>query len=99
MYVILTSKSGEFRTEIGDGFEPIEAYDYHFYGRPRAHFVIASISGDPKVTIVDEAPPPTVNVIPSKFLPKFETLEDARRELQHLATTPSMDVTLTRVPT
>jgi len=97
MYVILTSKTGEFRTELGDGLSSIEAYDYLFCGRQRAHFVIARISGEPKITIVDEAPPPVVNVIPSKFLPKFATLEDARRELQHLASTPSLDVTLVRV--
>ena len=97
MYVILTSKIGEFRTEIGDGLNAIEAYDYLFFGRPRAHFVIASIHGEPRITIVDEAPPPAINVIPSKFLPKFATLDDARRALQQLASTPSLDVTLVRV--
>ena len=27
MYVILTSKPGQFRTEITEGLKPIEAYD------------------------------------------------------------------------
>ena len=35
MYVILTSKPGQFRTEIVDGLRPLEAYDYLFYGQTR----------------------------------------------------------------
>ena len=32
MYVILTSKNGQFRTEIIDGLRPLATYDYLFYG-------------------------------------------------------------------
>ena len=35
MYVILTSKPGQFSTEIVDGLRPLEAYDYLFYGTGR----------------------------------------------------------------
>ena len=74
MYVILTSKPGQFRTEIGDVLQPVETYDYLFCGRKRAQFVIAQLSGDVKVRIVDESTPPVVNLVPSKFLPSFDDL-------------------------
>ena len=43
MYVILTSKPGQFRTEVVGGLRPLEAYDYLFYGHTKAHFVIAEL--------------------------------------------------------
>jgi hypothetical protein len=85
MYVILTSKPGQFRTEIVDGLTPVEAWDYQFCGRIRARFVIAELTRETKLRVVDEAPPPVVNLVPTKFLERFETVEDARSELQHLA--------------
>jgi hypothetical protein len=85
MYVILTSKPGQFRTEPAEGMQPIEAYEYAFCGRRRAHFVIAQLTQEAKVRIVDECSPPVVNLVPSKFLPRFTSLEQARRELAQLA--------------
>ena len=86
MYVILTSKPGQFHTDVDDNFFPVEAYDYICYGRKRAHFVIASLErGDAKVRIVEETEDPTVNLVPSKFLPSFDTLEKARDELHQLS--------------
>ncbi len=94
MYVILTSKPGQFRTEIGPLLQPVEAYDYVFYGRVRAHFVIAGLGGPTKVRVVDETEPPSVNLVPSKFLEKFDDVAAARRELQHLCSFGSMDAVL-----
>jgi hypothetical protein len=85
MYVILTSKPGEFRTELTDGLAPVDAYDYVCAGRKRAHFVIARLEAATKVRIVDETPPPVVNLVPSKFLPRFVSVERARAELEQLA--------------
>ena len=76
MYVIVTSKPGLFHTELTDGLEPIEAYDYVFGDTKRAHFVIAALRRDIKVVVVDEAEPPVVNRVPSKFLEKFDQKED-----------------------
>ena len=84
MYVILTSKFGEFRTDGGPGIEPVETYDYDFGGRPRARFVIARLERDSRIRIEDETPPPAVNHIPTKFLPKYESIEFARAELEQL---------------
>src|SRR5215212_10706602 len=86
MYVILTSKPGQFRTELTDGLTPVEAWDYLFCGRTRARFVIAELARETKVRVVDEAPPPVVNLVPTKFLERFDSLEAARRELAHLTT-------------
>jgi hypothetical protein len=97
MYVILTSKPGQFRTEIDGGLQPVETYDYLFCGRKRAQFVIAQLSGEVKVRIVDESTPPIVNLVPAKFLPSFDTIEKARHELQQLVRFGSMDIKLVKL--
>lgn len=84
VYVILTSKPGQFRTELGEDLRPVEAYDYIAHGRNRAHFVIAEVLRDVKIRIVDEGIPAVVNAVPSKFFPKFDSLEKARHELNQL---------------
>lgn len=96
VYVILTSKPGQFHTELNDALQPVEAYDYVFYGRKRARYVIATLSGDTKIRIVEESASPTVNLVPSKFLPHFDTLELARAELQQLAHFGSADIALVK---
>ena len=85
MFVILTTKPGQYHTEPGEGFEPVERYDYTLCGRTKALFVIARMEGSPRVKVVDDTPPRVVNYVPCKFLPRFETLESARRELAQLA--------------
>jgi hypothetical protein len=96
VYVILTSKPGQFRTEISEDMQLVEAYDYLFCGRKRAQFVIASLSRDTKITIVDESSPPIVNRVPSKFLAKFETVDAARQELKSLTRFGDMDISLVK---
>lgn len=93
MYVILTSKPGQFRTEIGDGLRPLEAYDYLFYGQKKAYFVIAELLRDTKIRVVEDETA-IVNDVPSKFLEKFETAEQALHELQHLTSFGHMDTSL-----
>ena len=97
MYVILTSKPGQFTTEIGADLEPVETFDYIFCGRKRAQFVIARLLRDTKVKIVDTSVPPVVNLVPSKFLPGFDTIEKARKDLEQLVRFGSMDIKLVKV--
>jgi hypothetical protein len=97
MFVILTSKPGQFRTEPGEGLKPVEAYDYLLCGRKRAHFVIAKLEREVKVRIVEESGTPVVNLVPSKFLPRFATLEQARAELAQLAGNGAVDAALVGV--
>jgi hypothetical protein len=94
MYVILTSKPGQFRTELTPGLQPVETYDYMFHATRKARFVIAEITGTPHIRVVDEGEPPVVNNVPCKFLQHFETIEQARRELRTLTAFGTVQVRL-----
>jgi len=98
MFVILTSRPGQYRTELGPGLRHCETYDYLFCGQQKARFDIVRLLHDVKVRVVDETPPERVNDIPSKFLAKFPSLEAARAELRSLVRLGSIDTTLRRVP-
>jgi hypothetical protein len=97
MYTILTSRPGQYRTEPGPDMTVIETYDYLFYGRARARFAIASLEGEGRVRVIDEADKPVVNLVPTKFLEKFGTVEEARAALTRLARFGSMDIRLEKV--
>lgn len=107
MFVILTSKPGQFRTEAVPGVEPRETWEYLFYGRPKAIFVIAELTqaqGPVKVRVIDESgesdgsgasgTAPVVNHVPTKFLERFDTLAAAHDALQKLAHFGSMDLSI-----
>ncbi|WP_325345064.1 ferredoxin [Xylophilus sp.] len=100
MYVILTSKPGQFRTEAGAGLRPVQAYDYLFFGRPKARFVIAELTGElagTRVRVIDESGHGAVNPVPVKFLERFDSAEDALHELGHLIRFGSMQTALVPV--
>src|SRR3984893_17436368 len=94
MYVILTSKPGQFRTEAVRGLRPLEAYDYLFYGQTKARFVIAELLEDSTKIRVIEYDTSIVNDVPSKFLEKFEPTHEALGELRHLTSLGHMDTKL-----
>ena len=94
MFLILTTKPGFYRTELTAGLQPVEAYDYVFCGAVRARFIIAEPGTARRVTVIDEATPPVVNSVPIKFFPSFPTLEAARKELRHLVSFGTMQVSL-----
>src|SRR6201987_2263622 len=98
MYVILTSTPGHFRTEVVGGLQPLEAYDYVFYGQTKAHFVIAELLEERTRIRVIEDDTAIVNDVPSKFLEKFETTAQALKELEHLTTFGHMQTELCRMP-
>lgn len=95
-YVILTSKPGQFRTELTPGLIPVETYDYQAQGRLRAQFVIAELQHETKLRVVDLADEPILNLVPSKFLPRFADLDAARAELAHLTRFRSVEAELVR---
>jgi hypothetical protein len=95
-YVILTTKPGVFRTEVGEDAEIIETYDYTCGGRTRAVFSIARLARPTRLVVTEETPPYVVNRVPSKFLDHFASIEAARHELDHLTRFGSSDTTLTR---
>lgn len=96
MYVILTSKPGQFRTELVDGLRPLESFDYLFFGRCKARFVIAELQAACKVKVIDETPPEVVNHVPTKFLEKFESVQLAREALRQLVRDGDANVALVR---
>lgn len=96
-FVILTDKDGQFHTELCDGLVPLEHYDYLFCGRRKARFVIAELLRPVRVPLVEDTPPHVRNLVPSKFLPRFETLDQARAELRQLVSFGNLDVRLQRV--
>ncbi len=101
MFVILTSKPGQFRTEAVPGEEPRETWEYLFYGRPKAIFVIAELMETQKpvkVRVIEESAAPdadpVINHVPTKFLERFDTLDAAHDALQKLAHFGSMDLSI-----
>ena len=97
MFVILTSRPGQYRTEPGDGLRSCEAYEYGFGGQTKASFVIAELLRDVKVRVIDETPPERINDIPSKFLEHFASVEAARARLRSLTRFGGLDTTLRKV--
>lgn len=95
-FAILPSKPGQYRTEPVAGVEPLEAYDYVFCGRVRARFVLARLAAETKVKVVDESGAASVNWVPTKFLERHVSLEDARAAIQKLACFGSSDIRLVR---
>ena len=88
MYIVLTSRPGQYRSEPTEGITPVETHDY-FYGASHvAAFVVARLEGEARVRIVDEAAPgggkPGINLIPTKFFEKFATLREALVSIEDL---------------
>lgn len=94
MYVILTTKPGIYRTEPNEDIELLEAWDYVFCGRTRARFQLGRLKKETRVRVVEEDGSGTVNLVPSKFLERFETREQARGELDHLCAFGTLDARL-----
>lgn len=98
MYVILTSKPGRYRSEAGAGMAARELYDYLLCDRLRARFLVAELQGPARVRILGEGDDTSVNDLPAKFLPSFDTLEAARAELRQLARFGDLDAQLVLRP-
>ena len=98
MFVILTSKPGQYRTVPSADIELLEAWNYQFYGRVLAQFVLGRLLRETKVQVIEEDASGTVNAVPSKFLERFDSLEQARSELQHLCQFGALAATLTAAP-
>ena len=96
MYVILTSKPGQYTTESGEGLNVVDGYDYLFYGHLRARFEIAQILHDTRVRIVEAEDAGLVNSVPSKFFEKYRDVAAAKRELQSLCNFGDLDAKLVR---
>lgn len=94
MFAILTSKPGQYHAEAGDGAQGVESYDYLFYGKLKAVFQIIELEHETRVCITEDTPPYIRNSVPTKFLEKFSTLEEARSSLQALVSFGKLDARL-----
>ena len=95
-YVLLGSRPGRYRSEPGEGMSVIEHWDYLFCGRHRASYLIAELRAESRVRVVDEEDPASINLVSTRFLEKFDTLEAARSSLNALARFGQMDIRLER---
>ena len=98
MFVILSSRPGQYRTELGDGLEMCETYDYLFCGQPKARFVIAALLREVKVRVIDETPPERVNEIPASSCRNLRRSRMPARNCIGLTSFGGMDTMLRRLP-
>ncbi len=96
MYVILVSKPGTYHSQVGPEAKVIESYQYRYCGKTKAIYQLVELEGDTRIRITEDDPPNIVNSVPSKFLEKFDTIEQARAELNHLAQFGGQDAAMVR---
>jgi hypothetical protein len=95
MFVLITSKMGEYRAEPESGLTPVKHYDYYFYNKRKAEICIARVDSDSaRVRITEAGDRGARNSIPIKFFESFDSLHNAEKELQHLASSSALDVVL-----
>lgn len=95
MYIIITSKPGEYTAKAENGLTTIKTFDYCFYGKRKAEFHIVKVDSETaRVRIVEEGDKGLTNSIPYKFFESFEAIEDAKKELACLARFGDMEVSL-----
>ncbi|WP_241288112.1 hypothetical protein [Burkholderia stabilis] len=84
MYIILTTKPAQYRSEAAEGIHPLDSYAYHYEGRHVATFTIAEADGRARVRIVELDDSGTVNLVPVRFFEQFPTQQAALQSLDHL---------------
>lgn len=95
MFVVLTSKPGIYRAQLKTASEIIESYKYYFYDRHLATFQIAKMDQPGYVEIIEENG--NVNKVPTKFLDSFDTLEEAKSEIDTLIRFGNLEVRLEKL--
>ncbi|VVE15878.1 1,2-phenylacetyl-CoA epoxidase, subunit E [Pandoraea terrigena] len=84
MYIVLTSRPGQYRSEPTPGITPVETHDYFYGARHIAAFVVARLDGQSRVKIVDETAPSGANLVPTKCFEKYESVPEAVAALESL---------------
>ena len=92
MYIIVTDKPGEYRSEPGDGITAVEAWNYVFYGRIRATYTVCEVRDrQARVAVIDADDETRVNPVPVKFFGSFADIPAARAEIESLVCFGSLD--------
>jgi hypothetical protein len=94
MYIILTSKPGQYQSEATDGLLPLRTYVYRYDGRHIASFTIAALAHETRVKIVDESASGEVNLVPTKFFEHYPSPEAALQALADLTDASRADAQL-----
>ena len=98
MYIIITSKPGEFEAQPGDGLEKIESWRYRFGSQTRAIYSICRVLDDKaRVLIVDAEDARGVNRVPCKFFGDFADIESARADIRALTSFANLDAGIERI--
>lgn len=88
MYIVLTSRPGQYRSEPTEGVTPVETHDYFYGARHVAAFVVARLEGEARVRIVEEAvagdSAQGINLVPTKFFEKFASVREALGSIEDL---------------
>ncbi|MEW9668790.1 hypothetical protein [Ammoniphilus sp. 3BR4] len=97
-YIVLTNKES-YQTDLTTaGIELVESYDYMFYDKRIANYSIVKVTDNKcKIKIVEESDRSYINHIPVKFFEAFETIEEAREELDVLVGTHTETQKLVKV--
>lgn len=96
MYVIVTSKPGVYEAVLEPGTKVVESYKYLVQGRCKAIFRLVELQQEGHIRITESDPPYTSNRVPTKFLGHYDTLDNARKEIEHLTHFGSLDASLMR---
>lgn len=94
MFIVLTTKPGEYRTEAGEGTTVLSSYEYKFYNKTKAIFSIAQIEEGARVVIIEDGEGGTINSIPTRQMEKFTSVEEALNELESLTQFGSIEAEL-----
>lgn len=85
-YIVLTNKD-TFQTILDNaGLETVETYNFYFFDKLKAKYTIAKVIDENiKIQLFEEFEGKEyVNQIAVKFFERFETIEDAREELNEI---------------
>jgi hypothetical protein len=94
MYAIITSKPGQYKAHACGDVAVVETYEYMFYGKLKAVFQVIELEAEVQIQIVEDDPPHATNIVSTKFLDKFESLEAVQSELKHLISFGGLKATL-----
>lgn len=95
MYALITSKPGEYDAIPDDNVKPVKSFDYFFFNRKRASYLIAEVnSASARVNIQELDEQGTLNSVPIKFFESFDTVDAAVAELNSLAQAGDTEVSL-----
>lgn len=85
-YIVLTNKE-TFQTKVdSDGLEAIETYNFYFFDKIKAKYTIAKVLDDSiKINLYEKYEGKEyVNNIRVKFFETFNTIKEAREELDEI---------------